>query len=103
MSLNTHLTFAQSLGYLNYDWNITEDKLICLIFLLKITSCACFEESGLKFFFHCKAHLLVLFSIQLFGAKFTLWAMENKEVLSTNDFGLKVKPSDKSLNLDQKD
>ena len=29
--------------------------------------------------------------------------MENKEVLSANDFGLKVKPSDKSLNLDQKD
>ena len=55
MSLNTHLTFAQSLGYLNYDWNITEDKLICLIFLLKITSCACFEGSGLKFFFHWKA------------------------------------------------
>ena len=77
--------------------------LIRLVFLLKITSCACFEESELNFFFHCKAHLLVLFSIQLFGAKFTLWAMENKEVLSANDFGLKVKPSDKSLNLDQKD
>ena len=29
--------------------------------------------------------------------------MENKEVLSANDFRLKVKPSDKSLNLDKKD
>ena len=46
-----------------------------------------------------KAHLLISVKslFKLIASKFTSWTMENKEIPSTKNFRLKVKPSDKSL------
>ena len=56
---------------LEYFWNSTRKKgtllktilgwLTLVVFLLKITSCTCFEVSELKLIFHRKAHLLISF------------------------------------------
>ena len=65
----------------------------------KITSCACFEGSGLKDIFHWKARELI-FSRSWFKSDaelLELKTVENKDVSSANSFALVIKPSGKSL------
>ena len=72
---------------------------ILLIFLLKITSWACFLGSGLNLIFHWKAQSLIFIKslFRSFAVEFIFWTTENREVSSANNFGFEVKPSDKSL------
>ena len=72
---------------------------IALDFWLKMTSCACFFESGLKLIFHWNAHLFI-FPKLLFSSRSEVllsWITENKDMLSANNLAFEDNPSDKSL------
>ena len=74
-------------------WNIALD------FQLKITSCACFLGSELKFIFHWNSHLFVL-AKSLFSSRAEVllsWITENKDVSSAKSLAFEDNPSDKSL------
>ena len=73
--------------------------IFLVVFLLKMTSWACFVGSGLKFIFHWKAHLFIscrslLRLLAIFPGTLTV---ENRDVLSVNNLGLHWRLSDKSL------
>ena len=72
---------------------------ILLIFLLKITSWACFLGSGLDLILHWKAKTFIFIKslFRSFAVEFIFWTSENREVPSANNFGFDVKSSDKSL------
>ena len=72
---------------------------IALDFRLKMTSCACFLESGLKLIFHCNVYLFI-FAKSLFSSRAEVllsWVTENKDVSSVNSLAFEDNPSDKSL------
>ena len=62
---------------------------------LKMTSWACLVESVLKFIFHCKVQLFIIFKplLRSFADVWVLYTTENKEVSSANSFTLVVRPS----------
>ena len=72
---------------------------ILLIFLLKITSWACFLGSELNLIFHWKSQSLIFIKslFRSFAVEFIFCTTENREVSSANNFGFEVKPLDKSL------
>ena len=72
---------------------------ILLVFLLKITSWACFLGSGLNLIFHCKTKSLNFIKslFRLFAVEFIFWITENREVSSADNFGFEVKSPDESL------
>ena len=72
---------------------------ILSIFLLKITSWACFLGSGLNLIFHWNAQLLIFIKslFRSLAVEFVLWITEKREMSSANNLGFAVKPSDKSL------
>ena len=77
-----------------------------LIFLLKVTSGACFLDSGSNLISHWKAQSLIFIKslFRSFAAKFMFWITENRdrEVLYANNFGFEVEIPDKSLILIRK-
>ena len=62
---------------------------ILLIFLLKITSWACFLGSGLNLIFHWKDQWLIFIKslFRSINVEFIFWTMENSQVSSANNFG----------------
>ena len=73
--------------------------IFLLVFLLKMTSWSCLVGSGLKLIFHWKAHLLFSFrSLLWFLAVLSgFLTVENRDVESSNNLGLHLRLSDKSL------
>ena len=66
---------------------------------LKMTSWACLVESVLKFVYHCKVQLFIIFKplLRSFAGVWVSCTTGNKEVLSANSFTLVVRPSVRSL------
>ena len=73
--------------------------ILVVVFLLKITSWACFVGSGLKLIFHWKAHLFISFRslLRLLAVLSGSLTVEIKDVSSANNLGLHWRLSDKSL------
>ena len=73
--------------------------IFLVVFLLKMTSWACFVGSGLKLIFHWKAHLFISFRslLGLLAVLSGTLTVENRDVSSANNLGLHWRLSDKSL------
>ena len=73
--------------------------IFLVVFLLKMTSWACFAGSGLKLIFHWKTHLFISFRslFKLLDAISGTLAVKNRDVSPANHLGLHWSLSDKSL------
>ena len=73
--------------------------IFLVVFLLNITSWACFIGSGLKLIFHLKAHLFISFRslFRLLAILSGTLTVENRVVSSVNNLGLHWRLLDKSL------
>ena len=73
--------------------------IFLLVFLLKVTSWACFVGSGLKLIFHWKVHLFISFRLllRILAVLSGTLTVENRDVSPANNLGLHGRLSDKSL------